>query len=113
MVGLIITPFFQKCSGISMVVLSVAGAYSMATGAMVKINVAGTNISVNEKLQRVQGIAKDLEQSAEQLKLESGVSPIKIEAIEAELEQVESALEATEKELEADLKQIVELKPEG
>ena len=80
----------------------------MVSGALVKINVAGTNISVNEKLQRVQGIAKDLEQSASQLKLEPGVSPIKIEALEAELEQVESEIEATERELEADLKQLVE-----
>lgn len=100
------TPFFQGCGGISMILLSLAGAYSMATGALVKINVAGTNISVNEKLQRVNKIAQDLEASTEQLKHEPSVSRLKLRAIERELEQVESDIERTEADLDRDLTDI-------
>lgn len=105
MVGI---PFFQKCIGVSIVILSLAGSYSMATGAFVKINVAGTNISVNEKLQRVDKIARDLESSTEMLKQEPTVSPLKIKAIEAELKQVESDIERTEADIDRDLKQLTE-----
>lgn len=100
--------FFASCVGLSILILSAGGCYSMISGALVKINVAGTNISVNEKLQRVDKIAGVLEASTEQLKNEPGVSPLKIQAIEAELESVETDISATEKEIERDLKQLVE-----
>lgn len=100
--------FFQQCIGVSIVILSAGGTYSMISGALVKINVAGTNISVNEKLQRVDKIARDLEQSADLLKQEPTVSKLKIRAIEKELEAVETDIEASQQQLQDDLKQLVE-----
>ena len=91
-----------------MVILSLAGSWSMVSGAIVKINVAGTNISVNEKLQRVERITQDLEESTQQLKLEPGVSSMKIRAIERELEAVNEEIDSTETELEQDLDELVE-----
>ena len=102
------TEFFQNCGGVSMVILSLAGSWSMVSGAIVKINVAGTNISVNEKLQRVERITQDLEESTQQLKLEPGVSPLKIEAIERELEAVNEEIDSTELQLSDDLDKLVE-----
>lgn len=102
------TPFAQNCGGASAVILAVGATWSMISGAVVRGSVAGANFSVNEKLQRVDRIARELNESAEQLKLEPGVSPLKIQAIETELQQVETEIEATEQEIDRNLKQLVE-----
>lgn len=105
---MVMTKFAQNCGGASFIILSVGATWSMVSGAVVRGSVAGANFSVNEKLQRVDKIARELEESAEQLRFEKGVSSLKIEALQTELDQVERDIKQQAQEIESDLTQLVE-----
>lgn len=102
------TQTLQACIGIASIILSIGGTWSMISGSIVKFEVAGANFSVNEKLEKVEKVAKELENTTNQLRNEPGVSPIKLEALEAELKQTKSEIESTETEVRDDLDKLVD-----
>ena len=82
----------------------------MISGAIVKVNVAGSNISVNSKLEKSEKIIEDLTETTEQLKSEASVSPLKILAIQKELEAIDSDIDDTEAEVREDLTDLIDQK---
>lgn len=82
--------------------------WSAISGSQVKVKAAGVNFSVNEKLEAVETIHKQLTETATQLKSEPSVSPIKIRGIEAELRKAELEIEDTESQITEDLNNLVD-----
>ena len=105
---MVITSFCQNCGGISAIVLAFGATWSMISGAVVKGSVAGANFSVNEKLQQIENVANDLEQTTFQLRQEPGVSRLKLRAIERDLAQAKDEIDITESHIEHDLEELVD-----
>jgi hypothetical protein len=101
------TAQLQLCFGLSSIVLSFGCCWSLISGAWVKVSIAGANISVNQKLEKVEKIATDLTDTATQLKSEPSVSPLKLKAIEQELRQVESEINRAENKVEQELDELI------
>ena len=104
------TERLQSCLGVSLVILSIGGTWSMMSGSIVKFQIAGANFSVNEKLKVIEKVTEELSETTTELRNQPGVSPLKLKAIEAELEQTQSDIDEAESEIESELEQLV--KPE-
>lgn len=101
------TPFFQNCLGVSAIVISLGGAWSMISGAMVKVSVAGTYFSVNEKLRTVEKVADELTETAKQLKAEPGASHLKLQVLEQELKFSEQQIEDTDAQINYEMERLI------
>lgn len=96
----------QLCIGISMVLLSTGGAWSMVSGAWVEFRAAGIIFSVNRKLERVD-IAEDyVKDSVTELKQEPKVDRQKIRAAEQQLQLAEPIIEDAKTEIQHDLEKL-------
>lgn len=100
----------QNCFGFSSVVLSVGLTGALLTGAYVKINVAGTNILVNSKLQEVEKIKQEFKETIEDSSTIPTVPKRKIRAIEKKLEDVEADIDRQKEKVEEDLENLVDRK---
>lgn len=100
------TNFLQNCTGISIIVLSIGGTWALGAGAWVQVSVGKANISVSRKLQKVEQVARKVEDTVEDLKNEPSVSPLKVKGLEAELKDAEAIAVETEAEIEQDLENI-------
>jgi len=99
-------PRFQLCAGISMVLLSFGGTWSMITGAVVQFRVAGANFSVNQKLDRVQEATSILEDVTDELSQEPKVNRQKIARAEEQLQLAMPKIEETETQVQHDLDEL-------
>lgn len=98
----------QFLIGLSFSLLSFGGMWSMIRGSNFKVQVAGANLSVNQRLEDVEKIKESLDDTVTQLKAEPTVSSIKIEAYEKELEKAETEILDTEARIEEDLKDLID-----
>lgn len=100
-------PFLQNCLGISAIVVAIGSSWSMISGAMVKVSVAGTYFSVNEKLQVIEKVTDNLSQTAKQLKAEPGASHLKLQVLEQDLKLSGQQIEDTEAQINRNLEQLI------
>lgn len=98
----------QFCFGLSCVLLSVGGCWSMISGSVVNLSIAGAKLSVNQKLEKVERITQALEQSTQQLKSEPSVSKLKLKAIEQELKTVDRDIQREEKAIADELDHFID-----
>lgn len=98
----------QLCIGGSMLLVSIGICCALLSGSVVRLNVAGANLSVNQKLEQVEKIKESLQQSTQELRQEPSVSKLKIEAIERELEAVDESIQTEEKAIADELDRFVE-----
>ena len=97
----------QLCAGVSMILLSGGGAWSMVSGAFVQFRVAGANFSVNQKLEQVESIAQTLGETTTQLKQEPKVNRLRLREVELQLQAIEPAILQAESEIHQELDSLV------
>ena len=96
----------QICAGLSMVLLSIGGSWSMVSGSVVQFRIAGANFSVNEKLERVEEAKEILEDVTTELKRDPKSNRRRIQKAEQQLQLATPPIDETETKIQQDLDEL-------
>ena len=97
----------QNMVGVSLIIVSIGGAWAAISGAVVKGKIAGATFSVNDKLEVVEEVSEDAINTVRELKEDSAVPRSKIESWELQLQDVHEKTEEAESEVIEDLQSLI------